>query len=66
MPPYEGPDGLGSKNAPGLSRLEGATFTGEFPIAGIGWASVRSPASEMPILSALSVAEILPALTLRA
>src|ERR1035441_4596151 len=33
MPPYEGPDGLGSKNAPGLSRLEGATFTGELPIA---------------------------------
>jgi len=32
MPPYEGPDGLGSKNAPGLSRLEGAAFTGEFPI----------------------------------
>ena len=33
MPPYEGPDGLGSKNAPGLTRLERATFTGEFPIA---------------------------------
>ncbi len=30
MTPYEGEEGLGSKNAPGLSRLEGATFTGEF------------------------------------
>ena len=33
--PYEGADGLGSRNAPGLSRLEGATFTGEFPLARI-------------------------------
>ena len=33
--PYEGQDGLGSRNAPGLSRLEGATFTGEFPLARI-------------------------------
>ena len=30
-PPYEGQTGLGSRNAPGLSRLQGATFTGEFP-----------------------------------
>jgi len=34
-PPYEGQDGLGSHNAPGLSRLAGATFTGEFPMARI-------------------------------
>jgi non-lysosomal glucosylceramidase len=33
QPPYEGQSGLGSKNAPGLSRLESATFTGEFPVA---------------------------------
>ncbi|MGD0618742.1 MAG: GH116 family glycosyl-hydrolase [Bryobacteraceae bacterium] len=33
--PYEGQDGLGSRNAPGLSRLQGATFTGEFPLARI-------------------------------
>ncbi|HEX4350466.1 MAG TPA: GH116 family glycosyl-hydrolase, partial [Verrucomicrobiae bacterium] len=35
QPPYQGQDGLGSQNAPGLSRLEGARFTGEFPLARI-------------------------------
>ena len=35
QPPYEGQDGLGSQNAPGLSRLAGARFTGEFPQARI-------------------------------
>jgi uncharacterized protein (DUF608 family) len=35
LPPYEGQDGLGSTNAPGLSRLESATFTGEYPLAHI-------------------------------
>jgi uncharacterized protein (DUF608 family) len=35
QPPYEGQDGLGSKNAPGLSRLAGARFTGEYPLAHI-------------------------------
>ena len=35
QPPYEGQSGLGSRNAPGLSRLEGASFTGEFPVARI-------------------------------
>lgn len=35
LPPYEGQDGLGSNNAPGLSRLESATFTGEYPLAHI-------------------------------
>jgi uncharacterized protein (DUF608 family) len=35
LPPYEGADGLGSDNAPGLSRLESATFTGEYPLAHI-------------------------------
>src|ERR1035438_3513005 len=43
MPPYEGADGLGPKNAPGLSRLEGATFTGEFPIAQIAFRDSRLP-----------------------
>ena len=36
-PPYEGPDGLGSKNSPGLSRLRGAKFTGEYPLAHISF-----------------------------
>jgi uncharacterized protein (DUF608 family) len=35
LPPYEGADGLGSNNVPGLSRLESATFTGEYPLAHI-------------------------------
>jgi hypothetical protein len=35
QPPYEGPSGLGSDNAPGLSRLESATFVGEYPLAHI-------------------------------
>ena len=35
QPPYEGQDGLGSRNAPGLSRLDTATFIGEFPLATI-------------------------------
>jgi non-lysosomal glucosylceramidase len=37
QPPYEGQDGLGSSNAPGLSRLESATFTGEYPLAHIAF-----------------------------
>lgn len=35
LPPYEGEDGLGWENVPGLSRLKGATFTGEYPLAHI-------------------------------
>ena len=35
LPPYEGQTGLGSNNAPGLSRLESARFTGEYPLARI-------------------------------
>jgi len=35
QPPYEGQDGLGSGNAPGLSRLDSAVFTGEYPLAHI-------------------------------
>jgi non-lysosomal glucosylceramidase len=35
LPPYEGQDGLGSSNVPGLSRLESATFTGDYPLAHI-------------------------------
>jgi uncharacterized protein (DUF608 family) len=33
LPPYEGEDGLGSDNAPGLTRLASAKFTGEYPLA---------------------------------
>src|SRR5215472_791296 len=35
LPPYEGQDGLGSDNAPGLIRLESAVFTGQYPLAHI-------------------------------
>jgi uncharacterized protein (DUF608 family) len=42
-PPYAGSSGLGSDNAPGLSRLEGASFTGEFPLARIAFTDSRLP-----------------------
>lgn len=35
LPPYEGQDGLGSGNVPGLVRLASAQFTGEYPLAKI-------------------------------
>lgn len=35
LPPYEGQDGLGSENAPGLTRLDSAVFTGGYPFAQI-------------------------------
>jgi non-lysosomal glucosylceramidase len=43
MPPYASASGLGPANAPGLSRLEGATFTGEFPLAHIQFHDSRLP-----------------------
>jgi uncharacterized protein (DUF608 family) len=43
QPPYEGQDGLGSQNAPGLSRLASATFTGEFPLAHIDFTDPTLP-----------------------
>jgi uncharacterized protein (DUF608 family) len=33
LPPYEGQDGLGSNNSPGLSRIATAEFTGQYPLA---------------------------------
>src|SRR5690242_4691700 len=45
QPPYEGQSGLGSRNAPGLSRLEGATFTGEFPVARVDFHDRSLPVS---------------------
>jgi uncharacterized protein (DUF608 family) len=38
QPPFEGSSGLGSHNAPGLTRLASATFTGEFPLARVDFA----------------------------
>jgi uncharacterized protein (DUF608 family) len=43
LPPYEGQDGLGSSNAPGLSRLESAEFTGEYPLAHIDFLDSTLP-----------------------
>ena len=37
LPPYEGAHGLGATNSPGLSRLDAATFTGEYPLAHIAF-----------------------------
>ena len=43
QPPYEGQDGLGSQNAPGLSRLASARFIGEFPLAHIEFSDDTLP-----------------------
>ena len=43
QPPYEGSSGLGTRNAPGLTRLMSATFTGEFPLARIDFADANLP-----------------------
>lgn len=45
LPPYEGQDGLGSNNVPGLSRLEAATFTGGYPLAHIDFEDRSLPVS---------------------
>ncbi len=37
LPPYEGANGLGGNNAPGLSRLDTATFTGAYPLAHVAF-----------------------------
>ena len=43
LPPYEGPSGLGSANAPGLPRLESSVFTGEFPLARVDFDDAALP-----------------------
>ena len=43
QPPYEGSSGLGTRNAPGLTRLASAAFTGEFPLAHIDFADTTLP-----------------------
>ncbi len=43
LPPYEGQSGLGSNNAPGLARLAGAKFTGEYPLAHIDFEEPELP-----------------------
>lgn len=41
LPPYQGESGLGSNNAPGLTRLAAARFTGEYPLAHIDFEDRR-------------------------
>jgi uncharacterized protein (DUF608 family) len=43
LPPYEGADGLGSDNAPGLTRLASAKFTGEYPLAHVDFQDSALP-----------------------
>ena len=43
LPPYEGQNGLGADNAPGLSRLASSRFTGEFPLAHIDFEDRELP-----------------------
>ena len=42
-PPYEGNSGLGTRNAPGLTRLQSATFVSEFPFAKIAFRDPKMP-----------------------
>ncbi len=42
-PPYQAAGGLGPNNAPGLERLAGATFTGEYPLAQIAFTDSKLP-----------------------
>lgn len=43
QPPFEGSSGLGSRNAPGLTRLASATFTGGFPLARVDFSDSTLP-----------------------
>ena len=43
LPPYASASGLGPANAPGLTRIARATFTGEFPVAHIAFQDPRLP-----------------------
>ena len=43
QPPFEGSSGLGASNAPGLTRLASATFTGEFPLARVDFSDSTLP-----------------------
>ena len=45
QPPYQGNFGLGARSAPGLQRLEGATFTGEYPLAHVAFHDSHLPVS---------------------
>jgi non-lysosomal glucosylceramidase len=43
LPPFTGQDGLGARNAPGLTRLASARFTGEYPLARIDFEDPALP-----------------------
>ena len=43
LPPYQGQDGLGAANVPGLTRLASARFTGEYPLAHIDFEDSSLP-----------------------
>src|SRR5690242_8338601 len=43
LPPYATPQILGAENAPGLVRLDSASFSGEFPIATVAFEDPRLP-----------------------
>ena len=42
-PPYEGPNGLGSANVPGLPRFASCRFTGKFPMAEVDFEDLETP-----------------------
>ena len=42
-PPYEGNSGLGTRSAPGLTRLQSARFTSDFPFAHVSFQDSKLP-----------------------
>ncbi len=70
LPPYEGASGLGWNNAPGLPRLDGAAFTGKYPMAQIDFRDRKLPVklsleAFTPIFPLDADASGLPAFVLR-
>ncbi len=43
MPPYHAASGLSPNNVSGLARLDGATFTGEYPLATVAFRDRKLP-----------------------
>jgi len=70
LPPFEGPSGLSYNNAPGLPRLDNATFTGKYPMAQIDFRDRKLPVklsleAFTPIFPLDADASGLPAFVLR-
>ncbi len=70
LPPYEGADGLSPDKVSGLTRLENATFTGEYPLAKIDFHDRQMPVAVSleaftPVIPLDAEESGLPAIVLR-